>query len=249
MNAGAEPVLAVEHLVAGYESDVPIVRGTSFKVAAGEILAVLGPNGAGKSTAVKAVAGLVPVAAGAVRLDGADITRVPAHRRLALGMAFVPQTDNVFASMSVADNLRLAGDQLPGRLDADRQVAAMYDAFPDLARQRRLLAGRLSGGQRQMLAIARALMVRPRLLLLDEPSAGLSPKLVSEVFERLQAIRAQGLAMLLVEQNVRAALRIADRAVVLVAGQNRHEGDAAALAADPDLAGLYFGGAPAGAAA
>ena len=241
-------VLAVENLVAGYEPDVPIVRGTSLRVAAGEILAVLGPNGAGKSTAVKAVAGLVPVTAGIVRLDGTDITRVPAHRRLGLGMAFVPQTDNVFASMSVADNLRLAGDQLPDRHEAERQIGAMYDIFPDLVRQRRLLAGRLSGGQRQMLAIARALMVRPRLLLLDEPSAGLSPKLVSEVFERLQAIRAQGLAILLVEQNVRAALRIADRAVVLVAGQNRHEGQAAALATDPDLAGLYFGGAPAGAA-
>ena len=242
-------MLAVENLVAGYEPDVPIVRGTSLRVAAGEILAVLGPNGAGKSTAVKAVAGLVPVTAGVVRLDGTDITRVPAHRRLGLGMAFVPQTDNVFASMSVADNLRLAGDQLPDRHEADRQVGAMYDTFPDLARQRRLLAGRLSGGQRQMLAVARALMVRPRLLLLDEPSAGLSPKLVSEVFERLQAIRAQGLAILLVEQNVRAALRIADRAVVLVAGQNRHEGHAAALATDPDLAGLYFGGTPTGAAA
>ena len=249
MTAGAEPVLAVENLVAGYEPDVPIVRGASLKVAAGEILAVLGPNGAGKSTAVKAVAGLVPVTAGAVRLDGAEVTRVAAHRRLGLGMAFVPQTDNVFASMSVADNLRLAGDQLPDRREADRQVEAMYDTFPDLARQRRLLAGRLSGGQRQMLAIARALMVRPRLLLLDEPSAGLSPKLVGEVFERLQGIRAQGLAILLVEQNVRAALRIADRAVVLVAGQNRHEGDAATLAANPDLASFTFGAAPTGAAA
>ena len=245
MSAAADPLLAVTNLVAGYEPGVPIVRGASFAVAAGEILAVLGPNGAGKSTAVKALAGLVPVAGGSVRLDGADITAAPAHRRLGLGMAFVPQTENVFATMSVADNLRLAGDRLADRRAAARQTALLYENFPDLARQRRLLAGRLSGGQRQMLAVARALMTRPRLLLLDEPSAGLSPKLVGEVFARLHAVRAQGLAILLVEQNVRAALRIADRALVLVEGRNRHEGAAAVLAADPDLAGLYFGGTPA----
>ncbi len=249
MSAADTPLLQVGDLVAGYEPGVPIVRGASFEVRAGEILAVLGPNGAGKSTVVKALAGLVPVAGGTVRLAGADVTRVPAHRRLGLGMAFVPQTDNVFAAMSVADNLRLAGDRLPDRRAAAGRVEAVYGTFPDLARQRRLLAGRLSGGQRQMLAVARALMTEPRLLLLDEPSAGLSPKLVGEVFARLAAIRAEGTAILLVEQNVRAALRIADRALVLAEGRNRHEGGAAALAADPDLASLYFGGAPAGAAA
>lgn len=249
MSAATEPLLVVEGLVAGYEPGVPIARGASLTVAAGEILAVLGPNGAGKSTVVKALAGLVPIAEGRVRFDGTDVTRVPAHRRLALGMAFVPQTENIFATMSVADNLRLAGDRLPDRREAARQTEAMYAAFPDLARQRALLAGRLSGGQRQMLAVARALMTRPRVLLLDEPSAGLSPKLVAEVSERLIAIRAEGPAILLVEQNVRAALRIADRALVLVEGRNRHDGPAAALAADPDLASLYFGGLPAGTAA
>ena len=236
-----QPLLDVLGLVAGYEPGLPIITGVSFAVRPGEILAVLGPNGAGKSTAIKAVAGLVPVTEGTVCLAGADLTRTPAHRRLALGMAFVPQTDNVFATMTVADNLRLAADQVADRRDAARQTEAMYAAFPDLTRQRTLLAGRLSGGQRQMLAVARALMAAPRVLLLDEPSAGLSPKLVGEVFERLAALRAGGLAIVLVEQNVRAALRIADRALVLVEGRNRHEGSAAALAADPELAALYFG--------
>lgn len=235
-------LLAVETLVAGYEPGLPIVTGTSLRLGAGDILAVLGPNGAGKSTLVKAIAGLVPITGGTVRLAGADITRVPAHRRIAHGMAFVPQTDNVFPAMTVTDNLRLAGDRLAGRREAARQTELMYDTFPDLRRQRTLAAGRLSGGQRQMLAVARALMTSPRVLLLDEPSAGLSPKLVGEVFGRLAAIRAGGVGIVLVEQNVRAALAVADRALILVEGRNRHEGEAAALAADPALATLYFGG-------
>ena len=243
-----EPILSAEGIVAGYEPGLPIVDGVSLRVAPGEILAVLGPNGAGKSTAVKALAGLVPVWAGSIRLNGADLARVPAHRRLGLGMAFVPQTENVFATLSVEDNLRLAGDRLGDRREADRQREAMYATFADLARHRAMPAGRLSGGQRQMLAVARALMCSPRVLLLDEPSAGLSPKLVSEVFERLAAIRTRGVGIVLVEQNVRAALGIADRALILVGGRNRHEGPAAALARDPVLAALYLGGGAAAAA-
>ncbi len=243
------PLLAVEDLTAGYEPGLPIVTGAALRLAGGEILAVLGPNGAGKSTLVKAIAGLVPIAGGTVRLLGADVTALPAHRRIGRGMAFVPQTENVFAAMTVADNLRLAGDRLADRREAARQTEAMYETFPDLRRQRTLAAGRLSGGQRQMLAVARALMASPRVLLLDEPSAGLSPKLVGEVFGRLAAIRAAGVGIVLVEQNVRAALAVADRALILVEGRNRHEGPADALAADPALAALYFGGhAPAEAA-
>lgn len=235
-------LLAVENLVAGYEPGLPIVTGAALRLDSGEILAVLGPNGAGKSTLVKAIAGLVPIAGGTVRLAGVDVTGLPAHHRIGRGMAFVPQTDNVFPAMTVADNLRVAGDRLPDRREAARQTDAMYATFPDLARQRSLPAGRLSGGQRQMLAVARALLTSPRVLLLDEPSAGLSPKLVGEVFGRLAAIRATGVGIVLVEQNVRAALAVADRAQILVEGRNRHEGPAATLAADPALAALYFGG-------
>ena len=244
---GAPPLLAAVAVVAGYEPGLPIVDGASLSVAAGEILAVLGPNGAGKSTFIKAIAGLVPVASGSVRLGSRDITRLPAHQHLAAGLAFVPQTENIFATLSVADNLRIAGDRLDDRREAARQTASLYDTFPDLARQRRLLAGRLSGGQRQMLAVARALVAAPRVLLLDEPSAGLSPRLVEEVFARLALIRQTGVGIVLVEQNVRAALAVADRALVLVEGRNRHEGPAADLVDDPVMADLYLGGTRRGA--
>jgi branched-chain amino acid transport system ATP-binding protein len=239
----AAPALAVEELVAGYEPDLPIVRGASLEVADGEIVALLGPNGAGKSTLVKAVAGLVAVTAGRIAFAGRDIVGVPAHRLAQQGLAFVPQTDNVFARLGVLENLELAGHRL-GRRRRER-LAAMFELFPDLARQRGLLAGRLSGGQRQMLAIARALMVEPRLLMLDEPSAGLAPLMVGQVFATLAAVRATGLAILIVEQNVKAALALADRAYVLVEGRERASGAAAALIADPAIASLYLGAAAA----
>jgi branched-chain amino acid transport system ATP-binding protein len=242
MNADAPPLLRAENLVAGYEPGLAIVDGASLAVGGGEILAVLGPNGAGKSTFIKAIAGMVPVFAGRVAIGGVDITDLPAHRRLAHGLAFVPQTENIFQTLTVADNLRLAADRLPDAKAAGRQVEAMFETFPDLARQKKLLAGRLSGGQRQMLAVARALILSPRVLMLDEPSAGLSPKLVEEVFGRLADIRRGGVAIVLVEQNVRAALAVADRALVLVEGRNRHEGPARGLADDPALAALYLGG-------
>ena len=229
-------------LVAGYEPGVPIVNGASLTVAAGEIVAVLGPNGAGKSTLIKAIAGIAPIRSGAVFLGDEEITRLPAHRMVREGLAFVPQTENVFTGMSVEDNLRLAAGILPSD-KRTRRIAEIYRFFPDLARQRRLLAGRLSGGQRQMAAIARALIAAPRVLMLDEPSAGLSPKLVEGVFARLAEIRASGVAIVLVEQNARAALAIADRGLVLVEGRNRHEGRAAELWGDARVAALYLGGA------
>lgn len=243
MRGPSRALLAAEDVTAGYEPGVPIVNGAALEVAAGEILAVLGPNGAGKSTLVKALAGLVPISGGTVRLGGADITRMPAHRRLGAGLAFVPQTENVFASLTVADNLQIAGDRLADRRAARSRIAALYDDFPDLARQRGLPAGRLSGGQRQMLAVARALVASPAVLLLDEPSAGLSPRLVGEVFGRLAVIRDAGVAIVLVEQNVRAALAVADRALVLVEGRGRHGGPAAGFADDPRVADLFLGGA------
>lgn len=234
--------LVVRDLIAGYEPGVPIVNGASLTVAAGEIVAVLGPNGAGKSTLIKAIAGVAPIRSGAVFLGDEEITRLPAHRMVREGLAFVPQTENVFTGMSVEDNLRLAAGILPSD-KRTRRIAEIYRFFPDLARQRRLLAGRLSGGQRQMAAIARALIAAPRVLMLDEPSAGLSPKLVEGVFARLAEIRASGVAIVLVEQNARAALAIADRGLVLVEGRNRHEGRAAELWGDARVAALYLGGA------
>lgn len=237
----AADMLTVEDLVAGYEPGVPIVRGASITAGAGEIVAILGPNGAGKSTLIKAIAGLVPVSGGRVRLTGAEITAVPAHKLVGFGLAFVPQTENVFTQMSVDDNLQVAGDILARAVKRER-IAEVYAFFPDLKRQSGLLAGRLSGGQRQMLAVARALIVAPKVLMLDEPSAGLSPKLVEIVFAKLTEIRASGVSIVLVEQNARAALAIADRAYVLVEGRNGHEGRAAELAADPQVAQLYLGG-------
>jgi branched-chain amino acid transport system ATP-binding protein len=239
--SGEQPLLVVENLVAGYEPGLPIVNGASIRLEAGEIVAILGPNGAGKSTLIKAIAGLAPISGGAVTFDGRDVTRLPAHCMIRLGLAFTPQTENVFASLSVDDNLQLAAGVLAKALRADR-IAVIYTMLPDLARQRRLLAGRLSGGQRQMLAIARALLVAPKALMLDEPSAGLSPKLAEMVFARLADIRRSGVGILLVEQNTRAALNLADRAYVLVQGRARHQGPAWALANDPMIAALYLGG-------
>ena len=234
------PILEATRIVAGYEPGLPIVRGASIVAKAGKITAILGPNGAGKSTLIKAIAGLVWVSSGVVTLAGADITGTPAHQRVRNGLAFVPQTENVFAGMSVEENLKIAVHILPKAARADR-LEKTFALFPDLAWQRQLLAGRLSGGQRQMLAAARALVVEPRVLMLDEPSAGLSPKFVASVFAKLVEIRQTGVAIVLVEQNVRAALAIADRAYVLVEGENRHEGTARDLANDPNVAALYFG--------
>jgi len=240
----SEPVLLVRDLVAGYEPGVPIVRGASITVNRGEIVVVLGPNGAGKSSFIKAVAGLVPITSGSVLLDGKDITAAPAHKMVRLGLAFVPQTENIFPQMSVDDNLKVAcGILKPSEVPA--RIEAMYTTFPDLARHRKIAAGNLSGGQRQMLAVARALVVDPKVLVLDEPSAGLSPKFVSMVFQMLADIRNSGVTILLVEQNARAALAIGDRAYVLVEGKDRHEGIASELWNDPVVAELYLGQRPA----
>jgi branched-chain amino acid transport system ATP-binding protein len=239
-----EAALDVEALEAGYEPGLSIVRGASLRVAPGEIVAILGPNGAGKSTFVKAVAGLVPVSGGRVFLGGTDITGRPAHRLVHEGLAFVPQTENVFAGLTVAENLELAAAIVMA--PRDERVAPMYAMFPDLERQRRLPAGRLSGGQRQMLAVARALIARPRVLMLDEPSAGLSPKLVAQLFAKLAEVRAGGVTLVLVEQNVKAALALADRAAVLVEGRERLVAPAGELRHDARIAELYLGRAPSG---
>lgn len=233
-------VLETSALVAGYESDLPIVRGVDFAVGAGELVVLLGPNGAGKSTFVKAIAGMVPVHSGKIHLGGRDITEVPPHRKVAEGLAFVPQTDNVFASMSILENLQISVALLPRR-DRNLAIETMLTRFPDLAVKPKRLAGALSGGQRQMLAVARALALNPPVLILDEPSAGLSPKIVGEVFSMLKLINGEGVTVILVEQNVKAAMAIADRAVILAEGRIRHEGTPVELAKDPLIGQIYLG--------
>jgi branched-chain amino acid transport system ATP-binding protein len=234
-----EPALQIDGLEAGYEPGLSIVRNASLSVATGEIVAILGPNGAGKSTLVKAVAGLVPITKGSNKLFGRDITTVAAHRMVFEGLAFVPQTENVFVNLTIAENLELAAALM--KADRLERVPPVYAMFPDLERQKTLPAGQLSGGQRQMLAVARALIARPRLLILDEPSAGLSPKLVAQVFDKLREIRDSGVTVLLVEQNVKAALAIADRAAVLVEGKERIVASSAELLEDERIAALYLG--------
>jgi branched-chain amino acid transport system ATP-binding protein len=234
------PALSTQALVAGYERDLPIVRGIDFAISAGELVVVLGPNGAGKSTLVKAIAGLVSIHTGTVRLGDRDVTAHPAHEKIRQGLAFVPQTENIFTTLSIHENLLVAANILP-RDARSRRITDLYDMFPDLAARPSLKAGQLSGGQRQMLAVARALIVSPSVLILDEPSAGLSPKVATEVFRTLKAINETGVTILLVEQNVKAALAIAHRGVILVDGKLRHEGAAATLASDPIVAELYLG--------
>jgi branched-chain amino acid transport system ATP-binding protein len=237
------PDLQTIGLVAGYEPDLPIVRGIDLAVAPGEFVAILGPNGAGKSTYVKAIAGTVPIFDGTVTLAGQDMTTTPLHLRSGKGLGFVPQTENIFTSLSIAENLQLAADILPKHVRGLR-IGKVYEMFPDLAGRPALKAGQLSGGQRQMLAVARALIIEPQVLILDEPSAGLSPRIVGSVFAMLKEINATGVTIVLVEQNVRAALSVADRGVILVEGQLRHQGPAKALANDPMLAELYLGAQP-----
>lgn len=232
-------LLQADDVVAGYSADLPIVHGVSLGVSPGEILVVLGPNGAGKSTLVKSLAGVVPKFSGRVRLDGRDITAMPAHRLAAAGVGFVPQTANVFTSLTVHENLQIGGYLL--RSELRRRLDEAYARFPDLAARRSHACHALSGGQRQMLAMARALMTAPRLLLLDEPSAGLSPLMVTEVFRQVRQIADSGIAVLMVEQNVKAGLRIADRGLILVTGRVAHAGAARALQDDPVVAQLYLG--------
>jgi ABC-type branched-subunit amino acid transport system ATPase component len=234
----SEVVLATKDLVAGYVPDVPILRGISIELRQGEIVTVLGPNGAGKSTMIKAIAGLVPVHGGDVTLRGRSILGRPTHKLAGEGLAYVPQVGNVFVRLSVQENLEIGGFIAT---NADARLAQIYALFPDLARLRRLAAGKLSGGQRQMLAVGRALMAAPGVLMLDEPSAGLSPKLTEIVFAKLLEIRATGISILMVEQNAKAALRISDRGYVLADGQERFEGKAQDLLTSPEVGELYLG--------
>jgi len=241
---GDSPLLATVDLSAGY-GELEIIHGVSVSVPPGAFVSVIGPNGAGKSTLLKAIYGLARRRGGSIRLavDGAEreLTGLRPHELTRLGLNYVPQLGNVFPSMSVQENLEIGAVPTQSRL-AER-LEAIFETFPLLRSRRRQRAGTLSGGERQMLALARALMPEPRLLLLDEPSAALAPTVVDQLFERLVAINRSGIAILMVEQNARRSLALSDYAYVLELGRNRYEGTGAALLDDPKVLELYLGGA------
>jgi branched-chain amino acid transport system ATP-binding protein len=232
-------VLSVENVRSGY-GRVEALHGVSLQVEAGEIVTLLGANGAGKTTLLHAISGIQPITAGSIRFQGTPFERLPAHVRVALGIAQVPEGRQLFAPLAVKDNLRLgAWSRSDNELDAD--LARVCALFPMLAALWETPAGALSGGQQQMLAIGRALMARPRLLLLDEPSMGLAPNLVDTVLAAIRALKDDGLTILLVEQNARAALAIADRAYVLETGRVTLDGTAAQIQADARVREAYLG--------
>jgi branched-chain amino acid transport system ATP-binding protein len=235
------PALSVKGLRSGYGRGGDIVCGIDLEQRPETILAVVGPNGSGKSTFVKTLAGLVPARAGSIEVTGADVTSLSPAQRTAAGIAYVPQEGNVFRSMTVGENLKLATEFVRGRAGAGLgQQGLILELFPEIANRRRLLAGNLSGGQRQMLAFACALLSNPEVLLLDEPSAGLSPKFVVEIMQTVQTTRKAGVTIVLVEQNVSAALAIADEVAVLVAGRVARHCPTAALD-EGELEGLFLG--------
>jgi branched-chain amino acid transport system ATP-binding protein len=241
----AERGLVVENLVAGYVRGLPVVHGVSLEVDRGEIVTLIGPNGAGKSTVLKAIAGLIEREAGRVRLDGRDVTALPAHEVVRAGIGFVPQTGNVFTTLTVHENLTVGAHVIPGPLN--QRLDRAYTLFAPLAPRRALRARTLSGGERQMLAIARALMTDPTLLMLDEPTAGLAPRAIDEVFGQLRRLAEGGIGVLMVEQNAKAALRASDRGYVLTEGRNRFAGAARRLLDDPGVTEAFLGGRQTGA--
>jgi branched-chain amino acid transport system ATP-binding protein len=234
-------VLLAEDVVCGYGAADEILKGASLHVGPGELVAVIGPNGAGKSTLLKAVAGLLRLKSGSIRLDGERIDALPPRDRARRGIAFVPQEANIFPTLTVRENLEMGGFILP-RAAVRGRIEGLLGRFPMLAQKRRQAARTLSGGQRQVLAMAMALMVEPRLLLLDEPSAGLSPLAAAALFDTIRAIHRQGVPVAMVEQNAHEALAIAGTGVVLVDGRVARTGPAAALAADPEVRRLFLGG-------
>ncbi|MDO8614453.1 MAG: ABC transporter ATP-binding protein [Dehalococcoidia bacterium] len=231
-------VLEARDVVTGY-GEVEILHGVSVTVHEGEMVAVIGPNGAGKSTLLKAVFGLLPLRSGRVFLKGEDVTNQRTDEVVRKGLSYVPQVDNVFPSLTILENLEMgAFVRRDGRRDRLDQV---FSLFPDLVTRKGEVAGRLSGGQRQMLALARALMLDPQVLLLDEPSASLSPKMVGLIFDRIRVINQGGTAILLVEQNAREALSICHRGYVLAMGANRLDGEAKGLLENAEVGRLYLG--------
>lgn len=235
----AEPFLTGEVMVGGYGA-TNILNGCTISVNRAEVAVIVGPNGAGKSTAMKAMFGMLRLRGGHVRLDGTDITALTPQDRVAAGMAFVPQTQNIFTSMTVEENLEMGA--FLRRDDIRPTLDMVYHLFPILRDKRRQPAGELSGGQRQQVAVGRALMTQPKVLMLDEPTAGVSPIVMDELFDRILEVARTGISILMVEQNARQALNIAHRGYVLVQGANRFTGTGAELMADPDVRRTFLGG-------
>ena len=235
-----QPFLIGENMSGGYGKGADILHDCTVAVEPGEIAVIVGPNGAGKSTAMKAIFGMLNLRKGAVRIDGEDITALSPQDRVAKGMAFVPQTQNIFTSLTVEENLEMGA--FLRRDDIRGTMAQVYELFPILKDKRRQSAGELSGGQRQQVAVGRALMTQPRVLMLDEPTAGVSPIVMDELFDRIIEVARTGISILMVEQNARQALAIADKGYVLVQGENRFTDTGAALLADPEVRKSFLGG-------
>lgn len=237
--------LQIERLSAGYVADLPILREVSLSVEKGKLTVIIGPNGAGKSTLIKSVAGLLPFTSGCIEYNGSRIEEMPPDSMAGLGISYVPQNDNVFRTLSVEQNLELA---LRNHHDPANRLSSLMDRFPVLKAKRKAKAGALSGGQRQFLAVAMALALESDLILMDEPSAGLAPKATEEVLDHVRTLAEDGLTVLLVEQNVKQALKRADYCFVLADGRNQIDGPALDLLADPALGRIYLGGERLGAA-
>lgn len=234
------PLLNIDKITGGY-GDSEVLRQVSMMVEQHEIVAIIGPNGAGKSTLMKAVFGLLRPREGSITFDGHDISQLAPHQIVKLGMCYVPQVANVFTSLSVDENLEMGAFTLKTK-DLEASKLHVYDMFPQLKPRRRQTVGKMSGGERQMVAMGSALMLKPKLLLLDEPTAALSPKLVDEIFEHIARINEAGIAIMMVEQNARQSLQMAHRGYVLANGENRQEGSGPDLLADPNVGSLYLGG-------